>query len=328
MSTQDGLIQGRAVFGTWWGLEACGNGFLAGVRDAPGLFQFPRSRDNPLHHVAPKHEPVFFCRRAWEERHGMEIELVGALGPTKDAQERYGYLGSCVAVHVDRRHPAHFGDWAGAVQEVCSLFAKAKESFPTVKQHSFLRDCPVPPTEEDTRLHWDSTDVWSLYWNSESGGTCDGKVFQYMQAIAFKYGTKHPTILVFKNSVSGSQPLQSAQREEYLHELHKLKDQKSEQHGSDSANSPSSFANVVQAQPEVMSERLMQLEERVQRLEEQVSCEPSRPMVPVTAEQQDTASLTGQGLFGSTAAEWVPLAALAAVVGALVVGVLLWVMWI
>ena len=332
VSTQDGSIRGRAVFGTWRGLEACGNGFLAGVRDAPALFEFGRSRDDPLHHVIPKHEPVFFCRRAREERHGSEIELVGALGPIKDAQERYGFLGSCVAVHVDRRHPTHFGDWAGAVQEICSLFAKAKESFPTVKQHSFLRNCPVPPTEEDKRFDWVpttdvTTDVLSLHWSSESEGTCDAKVVQYMQAIAFKYGTLHPTILVFKNAVWRSQPLQSAQREEYLHELHRLRDQKSRQYGSNSADVPSSVASVVHAGPEVVLGRLIQLEERVQRLEERVSFEPSRPMVPVTAEQQGTASVEGQEFFGSFPEKCQLLAALAAVIGALVAGVVLWVMW-
>ena len=50
---------------------------------------------------------------------------------------------------VDRRQPhRHFGDWNALEEDIASVFAKAQESFENRKKVSFLRDRPVPPTDD------------------------------------------------------------------------------------------------------------------------------------------------------------------------------------
>ena len=76
MSARNQWIRGEAVFGTWNGLKALGNGILAGVRNTPGVFEFGRNRNDPLHRFEDGKLAAIFCRRLTDEAQGREIELI------------------------------------------------------------------------------------------------------------------------------------------------------------------------------------------------------------------------------------------------------------
>ena len=292
VSTQKGWIRGRAAFGTWRGLEARGNGTLAGVRDAPGVFEFGRDRNEPLHQLEGEHQSVLFCRRAEAERYGREIELVGAIAPAKDSQGRCGFFGACLATNVDRLQPHSFGNWEGGASEIADYFREVKDSFLNGGQGSFLRHHFVSPTGHDERLPWVSTtnEVLLLHCDVGDESNWNTKVFEYMQAIAFKYGTHHPTIMVFQNAVAGSQPLISNRFEKHVRGLRKAKAERPPPGDVAPIRSDASVELEEPAPASLIWERVNQLERQVAQLEKIVESQTSRVVAPVMSQLEDEAT--------------------------------------
>lgn len=317
MSAVDGLIFGRAVFLTGRGLEARGNGILAGVQEAPGVFEFGRTREHPLHKIDGNEESALFCRRGVGIRRGraLEIELVGLIAPTKDAEGRSGFFGAGVALDADRRQPGGFGNWGGCEKEIRSFFSHSRAMFHDRGPVSFLHEVPFAATDHEEEVDWSSTTNEEILLQYDGGaeGVWDAKVFEYLQAIAFKDGTNHPTILVFREAVSGSQSLASDQFQESLRLLSKAKSEQLE--GKDVAGVPSEdpFGGGAQALTGSTIERVYDLEKRVQRLERIVNARRTPAVVS-----------TGSEAYG----EEIPLvwiiAGIAGGVLAIVVGVLMY----
>ena len=283
MSAQSSLICGRAVFLTWRGLEARGNGILAGVQESPSVFEFGRNRAHPLHKLNGKQRSVLFCRRGIGVGRGreVEIEIVGIVAPTKDAEGRRGFFGACVAVDVDRRRPGGFGNWSGWAKEIGELFSRTREVIDARRSNSFLREVSLPATDHDEKVDWTSTTSEEMLFqcDGEAEDVSSAKVFEYLQAIAFKGGTNHPTVLVFGDSVSGSRSLVSDENGEWLRLLNEAKAEQLER--GDVVGEPSDEPVDTEAQALTIStlERITRLETRVRHLEKIVAARPSGAVV-------------------------------------------------
>ena len=307
MSPQNQWIRGQAVFGTWVGLDAFGNGILAGVRDTPGVFEFGRNRNDPLHQFEERQLAAFFCRRVTDEAQGREIELIGAVGPCKDAQGRRGFLGACVATDIDCRQPHYrFADWAALAEDIPSVFTKAAKSFDSAKWASLLRDHALEPARDDQVFHWAPTtsvvqgfhwdDDWDVAWDFG----WDREALERMQAIAFMIGTQHPTVLVFKSKAAEAElaSLRSKRCDDYLRGFQKAKSEGPKHRKADPAHSGRLYGNGVQITEAQTPDRFAKLEKRVRRLEDEVHVlqgivQPSRdatPSAPPSSGAQQAAS--------------------------------------
>ena len=289
MSSGNGLICGRAVFLTWRGLEARGNGTLAGVQQSPGVFEVGRNRGHPLHTVDGKRQSVLFCRRCRGIRRGWEheIELVGLIAPTKDVEWRSGLFGACVALDADRRQPGGFGNWGGCVKEIHNIFSDSRAMFDRKGPVSFLHEMSlsaVPATEDDEQVDWTATtnEEMLLQCGSDLEGVWDAKVFEYLQAIAFKDGTNHPTMLVFSEAVAGSESLVSERSDECLHLLNKAKSEQLEREDVAGVPSEEPFDSGAEA-----LKKISELEARVRRLQENVDSRRTAAVVSTGSEGYD-----------------------------------------
>ena len=285
MTARDEQIRGLAVFGTWSGLEACGNGILAGAQASLGVFEFGRARTNPLHQLDEDQE-VLFCRRALNTTYSTtcadHIEFVGAVAPRRDAQGRCGFLGGGLAVDIDR--PGCIGNWPKLTEDIGSVFTVAKKCFSGKGQGSFLRDCPVPPADNDEKFDWSpaTREVMLLHWGTDRDTSWDSEVLKRMQAIAFTQ-TSHQTILVFKTAVAGSLSLQSPNFDEDLEKLNKARSVSGPPAATVRRDSERLIAD--RSAGFELEERLQALAGRVQALENNVAglrplAPPPQPMRP------------------------------------------------
>ena len=281
MSIQDEQILGQAVFGTLHGLRAYGNGILAGADSTPGVFEFGRSRNDPLHDCELEKPAAAFCRRIAAEAHDVEVDLVGVVAPSKDEQGRSGFFGGCVAIRTDRvrnqKLEGWFGNWTLLEDDVRSVFEKAQNSFGDWNRPRSSRSNPIPAADSDRRIKWTSTtdDVRLLHWSAE----WEVKIYEYMQAIAFTGGTKHPTILVFESSVRGSESLQSDKYNNFVRSLRNRKDEHSRRKGVYSRDQ-SALAGQAPNRLTALEARVLRLEERVYELQGKSYRPQAAPLPP------------------------------------------------
>ncbi|MDE0303609.1 MAG: hypothetical protein OXI87_01810 [Albidovulum sp.] len=273
-------------------MKAYGNGMLADAHSTPGVFEFGRNRNDPLHECEEGQPAAVFCRRIEAPAHGLEADLVGVVAPSKDEQGRHGFFGACVAARADRltnqNSGGWFGDWTLLEDDIDSVFMKANESFGSTNGAPSLRPYPLLAASNDQKIKWALTtdDVRLLHWSIE----WDVKIYEYMQAMAFKEGTKHPTILVFGAAVAGSKSLRSDKYDYYVQNLRNKKNERSRQNSVSSSNQRAS-AEQTPDRLTALETRVIHLEEKVYELQGKIQSPRAVPPPPPAFGAQQAASL-------------------------------------
>ncbi|MDE2789180.1 MAG: hypothetical protein OXI81_01985 [Paracoccaceae bacterium] len=269
MSSQNGQIVGCAVFGTWHGLQACGNGVLANAHNTLGVFEFGRSLSDLFHKFDEDRLPAIFCRRAKDETRLQETELVGMIASCKDSQRRRGFLGACIAVEIDRRRPYWFGNWQSLGPQIYEDFVKVQNSFDgATERETIFSECIVPPTNEDEEYDWVLTTREETFLHRNGSWKNDeySEIMERVQAIAFRGGTHHPTIFVFDKNIEGLQSLWSEGIDSDLELLRKAKNEFLQQRGEMAIHSGSLKGREEVVRSGQMIDRSTDMEEWVAEL--------------------------------------------------------------
>lgn len=97
MTDEPGWL-GRAVFGTFRGLEAVGDGVLLPARKHTEFLEFRGSKDDSFDIPQPGEIAAF--RRLLRSNGNYDFEVVGCIRRSKDSTGRPGFFGCCVAVNL------------------------------------------------------------------------------------------------------------------------------------------------------------------------------------------------------------------------------------
>ncbi len=201
-------IMGRAVFGTARDLVMQGNGVLANTPVAAFEFDAGRRRSGLLDRMRQDEIALFF-RRLDNGNGAGHVNLVGMLAPCRDAHNRAGFMGAGIALEPDPHKPRpQFADWSALLPELNELMnAVFALRSPETGVLSWRR--VLGPLPDDRPTSWRTANGGTLLLHADES-TGDDDIVPSLQAMAFRHGAHHATMLVCGAAMTCAIPLSAS----------------------------------------------------------------------------------------------------------------------
>lgn len=199
---------GNAVFGTVRGLSEQGNGILTKAPFAIYEFEDGRQRDGVLHSLNAPDFAIFF-RRIQDRTQNAEVNLIGVVSPCRDAENRRGFFGTCIALPLDNlsKTGGQFSDW-GYFDPMINQQIEEVRSLRDPSTGQLIWRSLIQPMHVDQRMNWSkaSGNTLILHADNDAQGL---HILRTLQALAYQYESRETTILILSEPRTGSHALSS-----------------------------------------------------------------------------------------------------------------------